>query len=424
MFFIPLIIQAFEGWMFGLATMVFLHNLIVSMFLYKARQTNVSNIFKILFNFGGLIIYICEIWFLIVPTDVTLNECKAISYILMTGHIIHKSALSAFLLWRLRQIENKSLDYWIGITLFFCRFCFHFAELPLIKPVAGYSSEEEAMFCLSGIDSGRPALLGAISFDLVIDLYVTIRLVQVLNRANKNATQISSNITRKTKRSLFTAVIYWNFLRLFLAICYNATIIYYAAFSIYRELNVEITTYTNAAQVFLVILLSYSITADAEIVRVIEGKKDDKGFSSNSAGTGKSYKNMPQTPKSTSSHYQTSSEPPKYSVGNYSYSEREKQESDDIGDNKIAVVSMKRLSFFEWANVVVGNKRGKKDNDIADEESGIGNVEENGIEIVEENPEVAGSHSGSNNQNRDSSFSGTTTITTTTSSTTDDDDIV
>ncbi|CAJ0885278.1 350_t:CDS:2, partial [Entrophospora sp. SA101] len=107
----------------------------------------------------------------------------------------------------------------------------------------------------------------------------------------------------------------------------------------------------------------------------------------NPAGTGKSFKNMPQTPKSTSSHYQTSSEPPKYSTGNYSFSKNEKPESNDIGDNKIAVVSMKRLSFFEWANVIVGNKLVKKDNDIADEESGIEIVEENGIEIVEENPE-------------------------------------
>nr|CAG8575200.1 2496_t:CDS:2 [Entrophospora candida] len=393
MFFVPLIIQAFGGWIYGLATMVYFHNLIVSVFLYKARQTNVSNIFKIVFNLGGLIIYISEIWFLIVPTDVSPEECKAVGYLLPFGHIIHKSALSGFLLWRLKQIENRTLDHWLGIALFFCRFCFHFAQLPIVKPEAVFSSDDNSYFCLSGSGDAKIPLIGAISFDLAIDLYVTIRLVQILNRANKNASQISSNITRKTKRSLFTAVIYWNFLRLFFALCYNVIIVYYTAFSIYKELNYEVTTFASAAQVLLVILLSYSITADAEIVRVIEGKKDVNGSSSNSAGTGKSFKNMPQTPKSTSSHYQTSSEPPKYSTGNYSFSKNEKPESNDIGDNKIAVVSMKRLSFFEWANVIVGNKLVKKDNDIADEESGIETVEENGIEIVEENPEVAGNHS-------------------------------
>lgn len=284
-------------------------------------------------------------------------------------------------------------------------------------PRVEFDPKEQSYSCLSGAE--QIPLFLALFFDLTIDAYVTIRLVQILNRANKNASQISSNITRRTKRSLFTAVIYWNFVRLFFAVCFNSIVLYYSALGLYRDNDLGLSVASNTLQNAFLIFLSYSLTADAEIVRVIEGRKDVKGSGSNSAGTGKSFKSMPQTPKSisTPSHYQTSSEPPKYSTGNYNYSENEKPESDDIGDNKIAVVSMKRLSFFEWANVVVGNKRDKKNNDIADEESGVEIVEE----IAEE---VDFDHSRSNNQNRDSSFSGTTTITTTSSSSTIDDDVV
>ncbi|CAJ0911046.1 17936_t:CDS:2, partial [Entrophospora sp. SA101] len=300
-------------------------------------------------------------------------ECRGVSYTLALANITYKSSLAAFLLWRLRQIESKNLDYWLGIGLFFSRFGFHFAQIFQIKPEVRFDEGENASYCIQGIDIAKIPLMGAIIFDLIIDFYVTIRLIQILSRANKNASQITSNITRKTKRSLFTAVMYWNFIRLILAASFNALLLFYTVLGFYRD---QVPT-----------ISATSLTLQAIL-----------------AGTGKSFKNMPQTPKSTSSHYQTSSEPPKYSTGNYSFSKNEKPESNDIGDNKIAVVSMKRLSFFEWANVIVGNKLVKKDNDIADEESGIEIVEENGIEIVEENPEVAGNHSRSNNQNRDSSF--------------------
>ncbi|CAJ0746490.1 3350_t:CDS:2 [Entrophospora sp. SA101] len=389
----PILLLSYEGWIFGLATMVHLHNLIVSIFLYKSRQTNISNICKIMFNFGGILVFICNFWNIVVPLDVTLDECRGVSYTLALANITYKSSLAAFLLWRLRQIESKNLDYWLGIGLFFSRFGFHFAQIFQIKPEVRFDEGENASYCIQGIDIAKIPLMGAIIFDLIIDFYVTIRLIQILSRANKNASQITSNITRKTKRSLFTAVMYWNFIRLILAASFNALLLFYTVLGFYRDQVPTISATSLTLQAILGILLSYALTADAEIVRVIEGKNNVNGSSINPAGTGKSFKNMPQTPKSTSSHYQTSSEPPKYSTGNYSFSKNEKPESNDIGDNKIAVVSMKRLSFFEWANVIVGNKLVKKDNDIADEESGIEIVEENGIEIVEENPEVAGNHS-------------------------------
>src|SRR5438874_2156783 len=82
-----------------------------------------------MFNLGGLFIYITLAWFVMVPADVSLNECKTISYIAALAHLLHKSSLSAFLLWRLRQIESNNVDYWVGIGLFAARFSFHVSVL-------------------------------------------------------------------------------------------------------------------------------------------------------------------------------------------------------------------------------------------------------------------------------------------------------
>src|SRR2546429_7791556 len=38
-------------------------------------------------------------------------------------------------------------------------------------------------------------------------VYVTVRLIQVLRKANQNAAQISSNMGHRSKRTLFTAVV-------------------------------------------------------------------------------------------------------------------------------------------------------------------------------------------------------------------------
>src|SRR6185436_21011968 len=52
--------------------------------------------------------------------------------------------------------------------------------------------------------------------DVLIDIYVTIRLVYILHKANTNAKRVAAANMRHSppKRSLFTAIMYWNFVRL------------------------------------------------------------------------------------------------------------------------------------------------------------------------------------------------------------------
>ncbi|CAJ0630162.1 23223_t:CDS:2 [Entrophospora sp. SA101] len=145
--------QAYEGCICGLSTMAHLHNLFASISLYNFRQANLSNVLKISFNFGGSLQAICQFWALMVPLDVTMNECFALSYIANAGGLIHRTALQGFLLWRLKIVGDKKLDLWIGIVLFAARNSFHFSEFFTMRPVVLYEPEG---FCWTGADAARP----------------------------------------------------------------------------------------------------------------------------------------------------------------------------------------------------------------------------------------------------------------------------
>jgi len=246
------------------------------------------------------------------------------------------------------------------LDFFFFRFGFHFAAMFKVKPKLG-DFTENIHYCIYGSEAAAVELTGALSLDLIIDFYVTFRLMQILAKANKNASQISSNIIRKTKRTLFTAVMYWNFVRSTLAICDSAINLYSVVLGYQNKISIDLQMTMHTLSAAFAIFLSLAITSDAEIVRVIEGKKKKniKVSSGNSGGNEKSTKNsekdkekdksIPQSSRSTlvsSSQYQTSSDPPKYSAGNYS-DLNEKQEFDDVSDDKITIVSVKKQSSFE-----------------------------------------------------------------------------
>jgi hypothetical protein len=226
----------------------------------------------------------------------------------------------------------------------------------------------------------------SVSIEFFVDIYVSVRLIQVLRNANRNAAQISSNMPNRTKRTLFTAVMYWNFLRLFVAFVFHlAPILNFIT-------DEEVQTITM--QCIINILLSYVITVDAEIVKVIEGREKKNG---SSAGSDKSYKSM-QSSRAPPQYSSYSSKSPKYPSH---FDETRSQ----INDDKIAVVSMKRLSFFEWANVVVGSRlrRNGGENDEHDDN--------NTEEIVIDGPSEEDIEKGSAENRRDSTLSGTTSVT-------------
>nr|CAG8479646.1 10355_t:CDS:2 [Entrophospora candida] len=225
--------------------------------------------------FNGLIKAISQVWQLLVPIDVTKGQCIALTSLVVTGIFIYRTAFQGFLLWRLKNIEHKKKDLWIGVALFTTRVAFNFAQFFQIKPEAVYDPDEDAYYCNQGLDLARTQVLGYISIDLLIECYVTFRFMQVLTKANETAVELKGG-----KRSMFTAIIYWNFLRLFLAISQSAMFVGWTISGIYRSNDKELALYINSTQVLLLIGLSYAITIDAEIVRVIEGRKPSIGSKS------------------------------------------------------------------------------------------------------------------------------------------------
>ncbi|CAG8556971.1 5714_t:CDS:2 [Diversispora eburnea] len=181
-----------------------------------------------------------------------------------------------------------------------------------------------------------------VSIDFLIDIFITVRLVQVLRMANTNAASLRSSGSRKTKRTLFTAVMYWNFVRLAVAFGLNLMTVvgliatfsekYGAGFT--RDQRIVVIFFNT----FFFVLLSYVVTVDAEIVKVIEGENQNKKGSSTSEKSSYPYPSSSTnstnraTYKSTGSKHNTQSD---YDV------------------------SMKRLSFFEWANIVLGFRHEK-----------------------------------------------------------------
>src|SRR4051794_21826559 len=112
----PLLSLIFIGYLYGFTAMVQFHNTIVSIRLYKTRLNNLSNIFKLLFNLSGLLVYLVLSWSLIVPPDINLAYCKDITYMGAIAEITYKSTLSAFLLTNLNHfLVNNKINYWISI---------------------------------------------------------------------------------------------------------------------------------------------------------------------------------------------------------------------------------------------------------------------------------------------------------------------
>ncbi|CAG8624052.1 11445_t:CDS:2 [Dentiscutata erythropus] len=230
--------------------------------------------------------------------------------------------------------------------------------LAVTRASVHYDPVSKNEYCVYDHSQGplRFFVTASISLDFLIDIYVTVRLVQILRKANKNAAQISTNISHKSKRSLFTAVMYWNFLRMFFAFLSHVESAV-GMVMIYKPTDVDFIILDLAIKTVLNIGLVYTITADAEIVKVIEGKNLNKD---SSAGTEKSFKSSPspytpRTPrKFKDSHFSSSNDLPQYSP-------TERGQISQIDEDKHVVVSMKRLSFFEWANFVMG-KRNKNDN--------------------------------------------------------------
>ncbi|GBC02870.1 hypothetical protein RclHR1_04870013 [Rhizophagus clarus] len=345
-----------------------------------------------------------------------------------TNLVIQISSLSAFLLWRLKQIEYSTWDRWISFGLFFVRTILNILAISIFHPPSSLAGGFEFTCKTSQDRSDTYFQLGFICLDFLIDTFVTIRLVQILNDGNRNSAEVTSIIGRDhspTRRtSLFTAVLYWNFLRLTIDFLYNGITVLTLVNPNINIINIIII---ESLLCFVTISQSYLITVDAEIVKVIEGRnlndfnQTDLDWlnrdgnvnngnnnvlpttvisipSSRNQGSSRSVSsiyhrilqrttssnNISNRPHNTHSWFTTTTSSPttptspqhNQSLNNQNSAQpnsptRQLRRPTDtlrhtasyqLDKGKFVVVSMQRLTFFEWANMVTGHNNNNNNN--------------------------------------------------------------
>jgi hypothetical protein len=90
----------------------------VSFLLYKARKTKMSNILKVIFNFGNFIRFGAVWGAYMTPAEATILQCTSLQYTATIGTVLVRTSLLVFLLWRLKQLQRSKLDTWVSIILF------------------------------------------------------------------------------------------------------------------------------------------------------------------------------------------------------------------------------------------------------------------------------------------------------------------
>src|SRR5436305_8800796 len=163
---------------------------------------------KIIFNLSGVSHSV------IIHVTLMVTQCRLLSYLTNLSNFFYRTSLAAFLLWRLKQIEYSAWDRWISFGLFITRTLLNILVIVIFHPV---DSTTEGIDCQNLTpEKSKFFQLGYIGLDFMIDTFVTIRLVQILNDGNRNSAEVTSIIGRNnspTRRTtLFTAVLYWNFL--------------------------------------------------------------------------------------------------------------------------------------------------------------------------------------------------------------------
>nr|CAG8522190.1 6962_t:CDS:2 [Entrophospora candida] len=371
--------QFFLSYAYGLSSMTYFHNFFVSVFLYRSGIANVTNILKIIFNLSGVT------WSAIrynLLMAVSIYHCRVLIYLEVFTNFLYRETLAAFLLWRLKQIEYSAWDRWISFALFTFRTVLNLIVINYYQPIL--DSDEYLQECKSDSEVARYIQLGYISIDVLIDFFVTVRLVQILNEGNRNSAQANSIIGRRNpKRTLFTAVLYWNFMRMTVDFIYNVM----AILNIYIDNDKFYFEVLNGIQCFATIAQSYLITVDAEIVKVIEGNQNRTiiiAFDRNNLSIVSFRKFIMSTPStsremeegerdsikpssftsistSNSSSQTSGSKSQKHkSWRRDSLNRQQKTASFRLNKNKFVVVSMQRLTFFEWANLIISDD--KKEN--------------------------------------------------------------
>jgi hypothetical protein len=240
----------------GLPIAIFMQNAFASILHTRRHHNYVTTILKTIFNLSGggrLIVSFVDI--MISPH----TQSGKIAFAHSAISFFYRESLAAFLLWRLILITNNVRDKYVALILLLLR-----TAPQLYGVVADVISNHSTVGNHSILVHDKFATIGFVAVDFVIDVYITVRLAQILGRANRKYSRTVS-VPSDGGQTLFTAVLWWNFIRVFVAGLVDALALYTVLTK-----NLDDVLF-NTLQAVVCIAMSYVLTFDADIVRMIRG---------------------------------------------------------------------------------------------------------------------------------------------------------
>uniref|UniRef100_U9TNF1 Uncharacterized protein n=1 Tax=Rhizophagus irregularis (strain DAOM 181602 / DAOM 197198 / MUCL 43194) TaxID=747089 RepID=U9TNF1_RHIID len=117
--------------------------------------------------------FLCVFGTHMTPHIATLTQCVSLQYLAAIGNVSIRVALTAFLLWQLKQVHDENTDKWIGIILFVIRACLAVPQLGLQRPDLQSISENNLIVCVPNVITLRYYSITEILVEIFIDIYVT-----------------------------------------------------------------------------------------------------------------------------------------------------------------------------------------------------------------------------------------------------------
>jgi hypothetical protein len=231
--------------------MITFHHLII-----LNKKPKMLNIVKSVVNAGNLLRFLGIFASLIVSSP-TLTQCVAIQFSILLGNVVFRTALSSFLLLEMRNLNGKNRrDDLISVFLFLAKI---FCTVPVLSKLPVKAVEDEVRVCYIPDLNSKIITYTGMLVDFVVIIFIADRLIKTLRKVYRENLERPINLEDKNKRSLYLAVVYWNFLRLFVA----SVAIIIGIFTQFGSNQV----WSIMTRFIINIIISYVVTIDAEIVR-------------------------------------------------------------------------------------------------------------------------------------------------------------
>ncbi|CAG8459960.1 7913_t:CDS:2 [Paraglomus brasilianum] len=244
----------------ALPVAIFIQNAFLSVFHLTKHHSYVSTILKTLFNLSGAARLLVS-FAVIMVSIITAKQCDNMTFVHEVLSFIYRESLVAFLLWRLIHITNSVWDKHVALILILTRTGLQLYQIIADRLVTHSTTTDSCNVLVHD----KLATIMFVVTDYLIDLYITVRLAQILGSANRKYSR-SVSVPRDSKRTIFTAVLWWNLLRVFVATLVDSLALYTVTAT-----NIDQVLF-NTLQAIVCIAMSYVLTFDADIVRKIQGK--------------------------------------------------------------------------------------------------------------------------------------------------------